>query len=169
MISVGGQLELSFVPFEELVDPKNSSDQSAIHRTGQRLLSTSKIPRNLRGGLEIGELQIVPVDNRRTRKQFINMLWDIYRDDPHWVPPLIINQEEMLLSPQSLLRPKSHSELHQLQRRCAVGRISAIVNVGHNERYDEKRGFFASLNPSTIQRYLGGSSTQLFSGSEAKA
>ncbi len=49
-----------------------------------------------------------------------------------------------------------------------VGRISAIVNVGHNERYHEKRGFFGSSNRSTIRRYLGGFSTRLLSGCESR-
>ncbi len=102
--------------------------------------------------------QIVPVDNRRTRKQFINMLWDIYRDDPHWVPPLIMNQEENVG-----FRPNPFYDRNRIQNfisykdGVAVGRISAIVNVGHNERYDEKRGFFGffeSIDDPEVSRGL---------------
>ena len=34
MVSVSGQLELDYVPFEELVDPEHAGDDGAVHRLG---------------------------------------------------------------------------------------------------------------------------------------
>ena len=81
--------------------------------------------------------------NRKDKKRFIEMLWDLYDGDPNWVPPLIHAQQE-------LVGFKYHP-FYDVNR-CAnfivnkngrtVGRISAIVNYAHNERYDENLGFF---------------------------
>ena len=48
MVSVTGQLDLQFVPFEELVDPANLVTVRPFHRARQRLPSLGPIPRNLR-------------------------------------------------------------------------------------------------------------------------
>jgi hypothetical protein len=29
-----------------------------------------------------------PVETKADRKAFVNLAWDVYRDDPAWVPPL---------------------------------------------------------------------------------
>ena len=34
------------------------------------------------------KINIVPADSGRAFKQFIDLPWSIYRDDPYWVPPL---------------------------------------------------------------------------------
>ena len=91
----------------------------------------------------MGELQIRPVKDRVEQKRFIQLPWRIYKDDPCWMPPLIMAQEELLgfrrhpfhevARTQSFLASRSGKD---------VGRITAIVNSGHNERYKEKRGFF---------------------------
>ena len=33
-------------------------------------------------------LVIRPVSTKKDKKDFINLAWDVYRNDPHWVPPL---------------------------------------------------------------------------------
>ncbi len=81
--------------------------------------------------------------NRADQKKFINLLWPLYRGDENWVPPLIQNHKELVG-----FRPHPFYEKNQ----CAnfivnrdgqtVGRVTAIVNHGHNERFNEKRGFF---------------------------
>lgn len=81
--------------------------------------------------------------NRKDQKQFIQMLWELYRGDPNWVPPLIGNQKELVGFRYNPFYDENWCESFIAVRNGrTVGRISAIVNHAHNRRYDEKRGFF---------------------------
>lgn len=90
-------------------------------------------------------LQVVvePVVSRRDKRQFVDLPWALYRQDPNWVPPLRMNQEELLgfrrhpfyqaADTQSFLARRGHE---------VVGRVTAILNHEHNRVYNERRGFF---------------------------
>ena len=41
-------------------------------------------------------LTIEPVSTRSDRRDFMDLLWSLYRNDPNWVPPLRGNQEELV-------------------------------------------------------------------------
>ena len=41
-------------------------------------------------------VQIIPVSGRRQQKQFLQLPWQLYRDAPHWVPPLRTHQKELV-------------------------------------------------------------------------
>jgi len=72
---------------------------------------------------------IRPVVTKRDRKQFVDFAWDVYRDDPAWVPPL---KDEV----HGLLDPKKNpwfgharAQLWLAERGARiVGRISAQVD-----------------------------------------
>src|SRR4029453_10919120 len=34
------------------------------------------------------DVTIRPVNSKKDRKAFVDFAWDVYKDDPHWVPPL---------------------------------------------------------------------------------
>ncbi|GIW99298.1 MAG: hypothetical protein KatS3mg111_2631 [Pirellulaceae bacterium] len=81
--------------------------------------------------------------NRVLQRKFIRLLWDLYAGDPHWVPPLILHQQEMLGFRRHPFYQRNKIEnFIALRDGRPVGRISAIINYGHNERYEERRGFF---------------------------
>ena len=44
----------------------------------------------------MAELSIRPVETRSEQKRFVRLPWRIYRDDPRWMPPLVMSQEELL-------------------------------------------------------------------------
>ena len=89
------------------------------------------------------DLVVKPVETRRERKQFLELPWALYRDDPNWIPPLRMNQKE-------LVNYKKHPfyEENEIQTFLAlrdgepVGRVAALTNRMHNERHHESRGFF---------------------------
>ncbi len=91
----------------------------------------------------MAELAVQTVKTRAEQKRFIRLPWRIYQDDPNWMPPLIMSQEELLGFRPCPFYEKSKS-LSFLATRGGrdVGRITAIVNAGHVERYQEQRGFF---------------------------
>ena len=41
-------------------------------------------------------VQIKKVEGRSALKDFIGLLWPLYRDDPVWVPPLILDRRSQL-------------------------------------------------------------------------
>ena len=44
----------------------------------------------------MGGIEVVEVDDRSALKQFIDLPYALYRDDPYWVPPLRIAVKELL-------------------------------------------------------------------------
>ena len=91
----------------------------------------------------MAELTIRPVDTRSEQKRFIRLPWRIYRDDPSWMPPLVMSQEELLnFRPHPFYERSKARSFIASRGGIDVGRITGIVNAGHVERYGENRGFF---------------------------
>jgi hypothetical protein len=97
----------------------------------------------LEGNLVMADVVVEPVRSWGDRRAFINFAWELYRDDPYWVPPLVASLKR-------LLGWKYHpfQEIGEIQTFLArrngqvVGRIAAIVNHEHNRHFKERRGFF---------------------------
>jgi len=91
----------------------------------------------------VADIAIQPVETRSQQKRFIRLPWRIYQDDPCWMPPLIMSQEELLGFRKHPFYERSKSQSFLVTRGGRdVGRITAIVNAGHIDRYKEQRGFF---------------------------
>lgn len=92
----------------------------------------------------MGNCEIVVVGkDRKLQKQFIRLAWDIYKDDPNWVPPLLMSLEEGVNFRHNAFYDVNVCESFlAIRDGKPVGRITALVNYGHNERFGEKRGFF---------------------------
>ncbi len=96
------------------------------------------------------------VETQSDRKQFLLLPWQLYKGDPHWIPPLRLNQEELLN-----FRKHPFYETNEIQTFLAVrdgkpcGRIAAIVNHAHNQRYNEQRGFFGFFESVDDLRVAG--------------
>ncbi|HYO25803.1 MAG TPA: N-acetyltransferase [Lacipirellulaceae bacterium] len=87
--------------------------------------------------------EVVPVTSRRERQLFFNLPWDLYRGDPHWVPPLRIVQKELLnFKHHPFYDDAEICNFLALADGKPAGRIAAIVNHAHNRQYHEQRGFF---------------------------
>ena len=90
-----------------------------------------------------GELTIRPVQTASERLEFIHFQWEVYRDDPKWVPPLISERVEFLDKDRHPFHQHSDVELFMARRNGRpVGTIAAIQNNRHNEFQGEQVGFF---------------------------
>jgi len=91
----------------------------------------------------VADVAIEPVETRAQQRRFLKLPWRIYAADACWMPPLLLSQEELLGFRPHPFYERSRSRSF-LARRGGhdVGRITAIVNAGHVERYGEQRGFF---------------------------
>ena len=91
----------------------------------------------------MADIAIQPVEMRSQQQRFIRLPWRIYADDPCWIPPVIMSQQELLGFRKHPFYERSKSQSFLATRGGRdVGRITAIVNAGHIDRYKEQRGFF---------------------------
>ena len=91
----------------------------------------------------MADVKLEIVDSRSRQQRFIRLPWRIYADDPCWVPPLIHSQQELLgFRPHPFYARSRARSFLAVRGGRDVGRITAIVNAGHIERYGEQRGFF---------------------------
>ena len=91
----------------------------------------------------MADIAIQPVETRSQQQRFIRLPWRIYADDPCWIPPVIMSQQELLGFRKHPFYERSKSQSFLATRGGRdVGRITAIVNAGHIDRYKEQRGCF---------------------------
>lgn len=103
-------------------------------------------------------IQVVPITSKKLRRQFINLPYELHKNDPYWIPPLRLER-------RGAIDPKKNP-FFQNAEACLflafkdgkpVGRISAQINRLHNERYGEKTGhfgFFDSVEDQDVARAL---------------
>ena len=97
------------------------------------------------GELAGSALQIVKVEDSQSRNTFIRLPWSLYRDDPMWVPPLLL-ERRMHLSPKNPYFEHATCCLWLAFRgEKPVGRISAQIDQLHLERYQDDTGFWGML------------------------
>jgi len=105
------------------------------------------------------ELTIRPVVTRADRKDFVDFAWEVYKDDPAWVPPL---KDEV----HGLIDPKKNPWFEHARARLwlaeregrVVGRISAQVDdlvQTHMGRGTGQWGMFESLGPEAAAQLIG--------------
>ena len=88
-------------------------------------------------------VRITPVNTRRDLKAFIDVPWSIYRDDPHWVPPLRMDMRNAFDPSKHPFHRHSEAQPFMAWRgEEPVGRICAIRNRRHEEVHEEPVGFF---------------------------
>ena len=106
-----------------------------------------------------GTITIRPVQSRADRRAFVDFAWQVYRDDPHWVPPL---KDEV----HGLIDPRRNPWFGHA-RACfwlaerggtTVGRISAQVDQlvqEHMEPGTGQWGMFEALDGEAAAALIG--------------
>ncbi len=88
-------------------------------------------------------INIYPVQTKNDLMKFIKFQWRIYKGDPHWIPPLIIDRKKILDRNKNPFFLHSEMELFLAEKNGElVGRIAAIKNDIHNKVHNDKVGFF---------------------------
>ncbi len=87
--------------------------------------------------------KIETVTTRGQKREFMKLIWRLYKGDPNWIPPLRGNQRELAGFHNHPFYERNKVRTFIVKRDgLTVGRIAAIVNYGHCERFNEQRGFF---------------------------
>src|SRR5687767_12857813 len=72
---------------------------------------------------------IRPLRSKADRKAFVDLAWEVYRDDPAWVPPLKSEVHALITPGKNPWFEHARAELWLVQRGGKVlGRISAQVD-----------------------------------------
>ena len=90
-------------------------------------------------------LRIEYVEGKQAKNEFIRVPWPLYRDDPMWVPPLLL-ERRMHLSPSNpYFEHAKYMSWVAYRNTKPVGRISAQIDQLHLDRYQNATGFFGML------------------------
>ena len=99
-------------------------------------------------------IKIIPVKTKKELKQFIMLPFKLYKNDPYWVAPLIMDQKNFFDPKKNPYYEHSEVQLFLAEKDGEiVGRISAQTNTQHNKFHEDKIGFFGffeSINNQEI-------------------
>lgn len=109
-------------------------------------------------------IKVTQVASRADRKKFFLYPWELYKNDPLWIPPLRMNQEEGLNFRKNPFYERAEIQTFYAERDGeVVGRIAAIVNHAHIARFKEQLGFFGyyeSIDDESVARALFDAASQ---------
>lgn len=110
-------------------------------------------------------VEVRAVQTRTERRQFIELPYALYANDPAWVPPLLTEQRHQF-SPSSPFFQHAKVQLWVAYRDGRpVGRITAQVDALRIERYNDATGYFGSIeaidDPAVFSALLHAAETWL--------
>jgi GNAT superfamily N-acetyltransferase len=93
--------------------------------------------------MALPELEIKTIASPREIDRFVRFPWQIYKDDPYWVPPLIRDVKFRLDRSRHPFFDHARMALFTACRgERILGRIAAVVDPRHNQFHHERMGFF---------------------------
>ena len=88
-------------------------------------------------------MKIVPVKTKKDLNKFIKLPFKLYKRDPYWVPPLIMDQKNFFDPGKNPYFEHSEVQLFLAYKdNKLAGRISVHTNTQHNKTHKDKVGFF---------------------------
>jgi len=106
----------------------------------------------------MSELMVVPLSRSSVHiRRFLRVSYHIYRDDPHWVAPLLTDLKKVFTDANPLFE---HAEMQlwvAVQGGREVGRIAGIVDRNFNAYQKENAaffGFFECVNDRVVAHAL---------------
>jgi hypothetical protein len=104
-------------------------------------------------------LKIIPVSGKADYRDFIRLPYHLYRQDPHWVPPLYRERWEAIHPSHNPFYQHAKVKLFLAkQNGRTVGRISAQLNHEYEKFHGERVGHFGFFecenNPAVAQSLM---------------
>jgi len=88
-------------------------------------------------------LEVRPVTDKRELNAFIKLPWRVYRNEPRWVPPLLLDRKRFLDRERNPFFQHAEAEFFLAWRDGRpVGRISAQIDRNFNEYQQHEWGMF---------------------------
>jgi GNAT superfamily N-acetyltransferase len=109
-------------------------------------------------------IEVVPADRGKCFKEFVELPYNLYRDNPYWVAPLRIAVRELLDRQKHPFWAHADGAFFlALVDGEPAGRIAAILDRKNNEFHSENAvffGFFESINDKRVAQALLDSARQ---------
>ena len=89
--------------------------------------------------------------------RFLKVSYGIYRDDPHWVAPLLMDLKKVFTDANPLFEHAEMALWVAVRNGQDVGRIAGILDRSHNQTQADSAaffGFFESVNDLAVSRRL---------------
>jgi len=103
-------------------------------------------------------IEIVPLArNPRDVHRFLSVSYVIYRDDPHWVAPLLMDLKKVFTDENPLFEHAEAALWVAVRDGQDVGRIAGIVDQAHNRVQKDCAaffGFYECVNDAAVSRLL---------------
>jgi GNAT superfamily N-acetyltransferase len=90
-------------------------------------------------------LSVEPMSGKRGLADFLRVPHQLYRDDPHWVPPLNLLARDALSPKQPFFAHAEWQGWVAYADGVPVGRITAQIDRLYEERHGERAGYFGML------------------------
>ena len=104
------------------------------------------------------DIQIVPLSrSSRDVLRFLKVSYGIYRDDPNWVAPLLMDLKKVFTDANPLFEHAVMQLWVATRDGQDVGRIAGIIDHNHNRAAKDQAaffGFFESVNDAAVSRRL---------------
>jgi len=114
----------------------------------------------------MNSLIIKPVETIEDRKAFLSFPWTVYKDNPHWVPPIFSERMHFTDPEKNPFFQHAEVQLYMALRGDEiVGTIAVFANHLHNEFQNETVAFFGFFE--VLEDYEA--AEQLFKAAEAWA
>src|SRR6267154_6541178 len=98
-------------------------------------------------------IEVHVVSSQRDVNRFIRFAWDVYVNDPVWVPPLLMDRRKLMDRKKNPFYRHADADFFLATRNGKiVGRIAAIVNHNHNKEHHDTVGFFGFFECVDDQR-----------------
>ena len=91
------------------------------------------------------KVEIREVTGNQDLNTFIRLPWNIYRNDPNWVAPLITERKQAFSPNHPFFKHANWQAWIAYRDDIPVGRISAQIDQLHLEQHDTKAGFFGLI------------------------
>lgn len=103
------------------------------------------------------KINIHPITRSKDLKQFIRFRHQLYENDAHYVPQLNLAERNFLSKKNPFFKHSEATYFLARTEKKVVGRIAAIYNTQHLERYQDQTGFFGffdSINDEAVAQQL---------------
>lgn len=88
-------------------------------------------------------IRVEKVISRKKRKKFINFPWKVYKNDPNWVPPLLLDFKQKIDKKKNPFFEHADMTVFLAYKDGEItGRIAAVVDENHNKFHNERVVFF---------------------------
>ena len=94
-----------------------------------------------------GKLTVRKVESASDWRALFEFPWQVYKNDPNWVPPLLSMRRDLLDKEKNPDWKSMEGDYYAAWRDDEiVGTIAAYVNPGNNEASDERIGWFGAFD-----------------------